>query len=299
MVVEYSIDVPCEPKRRFRLEGLFDRLRRLARVMGNTASGWEERTEARQAEFELRPLAFHCGKCPANYAARAFGCCGIVQAPISEDAEEWLIELLPETLRGKPSVEGPSPGQLEAVPRLARRLRELGVNGKALDERYRKGTLLQARRGAVQRYGFLFGAPALSTSQIFQLLFAGETVTPADAELLCRALGVWEDGETGDDGLPEVIFTQPPDDEDDTSILQLKQFFLALMHGCSLGVPVRTRIYQPPAPGANGNGSHPKGSRPAVRTSGENPRKRKSPAPDPAAGESAGEPDAGPDSGGP
>ena len=239
VLIEYTIEVECEPKRRLGVDGLFDRLRCLAGTMATDTPAPEETMAARRAEFQLRPLAFHCTRCPANHQGRAFGCFGMIQCPVSEEAEEWLIELLPETL--KPGKEAP---QVEYLQELIHRLRSFEITGKAVDDHHRTGSLIEARRGFGKRYGSILRPQVLTSSQLFQLLFLQERVEPADAELVCRALGVWEDGGIGDDGLPEVIFTQPADEDDDPSIGDLKHFLMALMVACSMEVGMRTRLHE-------------------------------------------------------
>jgi hypothetical protein len=242
MLIEYTIEATCEPKRRLGPEGLFDRLRCLARVLGADAPAAEEAAAGRKAEFELRPLAYHCNRCPANCAGRAFGCFGIVQGPLAEEAEEWLIGLLPETLKPGGSDTAASPEQVRQVRALLQRLQELGASGRLVDEQHRGTPLLEGKRPAERRYGPFYRRVRLTSSQLIELLFLRGTVEPADAELVCRALAVWEDGGEGEDGLPEAVFTQPADDEDDPSVAELKQYFLTLMVACSLDLAVRVRL---------------------------------------------------------
>jgi hypothetical protein len=42
-----------------------------------------------------------------------------------------------------------------------------------------------------------------------------------------------------EDGVPEMVFTQPRENEDDASVAQIKLFFYAAMIACSLDVPIR------------------------------------------------------------
>ncbi len=252
MLIEYTIEIPCDPKRRFTREGLFDRLRVLAGALGMPYSATGERAAAREVEYELRPLAFHCARCPASYNSRAYGCFGMVQGPLSSEGEEWLLGLLPESLQPRKKGAEPDPRAVYTRQLIAR-LAELGATGKLVDERYRPG-LLERRRPAQRRYGSMFRPVSVTSSQLLQVLLFSGVVAPLDAELAMRALGVWEDGERGEDGVPEVIFTQPADDEDDPTVADLKQFFMGLMVACSLNVAVRTRVAEAGAADPRGPG---------------------------------------------
>src|SRR5690349_21103299 len=136
MAIDYFLDLPCEPKRRLGADGLLERLRRLERLVpaGKGAAG---AGEALDVGFDLRPVAFHCGRCPGNHAGRQFGCFGSVHFPLSCEAEEWLVKLLPT----RKSFREPSPEdarQSEAARVLIQRLRELGIDGREVETRGRR-----------------------------------------------------------------------------------------------------------------------------------------------------------------
>src|SRR5687767_14557912 len=101
MVLDYMIDMPCEPKRRLGFEPMLAKLRLLARVRYAEGLTEDQAAEARQAMYDLQPLTFHCARCPANAAGQEFGCYGCVYEPVSLEAEEWLMDRLPETLSEK------------------------------------------------------------------------------------------------------------------------------------------------------------------------------------------------------
>src|SRR5690606_18251401 len=44
----------------------------------------------------LDEFAPHCVGCPANLAGKAYGCVGYINYPISNEAEIWLLEQLPD-----------------------------------------------------------------------------------------------------------------------------------------------------------------------------------------------------------
>lgn len=248
MRIEYAVELPCEPRRRFGEDGLRHRLRCLQQ--GRSALPGDPRAAAaRQATFELRPLAFHCTRCPANFLDHEFGCSGSIAVPLSPEAEEWLIGRLPSRLNGRGKPTPAEASRIEATRRLLEWLTEAGIDGLLVDTAYRKArSLVERRRPAERRYGPLFRRTRLTSSQLLHLLFLRERVHPPVAETVCRALGIWEDGGPGADGIPEVVFTEPVQEEDDESVADLKEFLFALMIACSLDVPLRTELVEEGAP---------------------------------------------------
>lgn len=233
--IDYTVDLPCEPRRTFGKQGLLDRLRSLhgssmsdEQIGGTIAAGME-------AEFELRPLAFHCLGCPANASRGSYGCYGSMRLPISAEAEEWLLQQLPRRLRPKKDSPDDVRRQMQATGRLIARLEALRITGKIIDERHRGGELLKRRRALRRKYGSWFRRSSLTTSQLLELLFLKERIRPEDAELACRALGVWEPGGKDEDGTPLVVFNAPAEDEDEESVAELKDFLLTLTLACSTG----------------------------------------------------------------
>lgn len=253
MAIDYTLELPCEPKRKLGLEGLSDRLRLLEDLQTELDLTPEQMASVREVVFELRPLAFHCSKCPANHRNREFGCFGRVETPLSEEAEDWILELLPPTLVPTEAESKEQRGQVQAAARLVERLKALEITGKTLDQRRptRKQpepgpeTLVEGRSGVGRSYGKLFRRSRLGTSPILELLLLRHTVSPADAELVCRALGIWVEGGEGEDGVSEMYFTQPIEGDDDPTVAQLKLFFYALMVACSLEVNVLTEFHLP------------------------------------------------------
>jgi hypothetical protein len=240
LAVDYLLEFSCEPKRRLGRERLLALLRRLARFRGEAAAWGEAAVQARDAEFELRPLAFHCVRCPANHAGREFGCFEALQLPLSGEAEEWLAELLPASLKGRESA--PDEAQQRAwVEKLLARLAELPIDGEQVERHRGPGRLLERRKPAARRYGSLFRPEVLTTGQLLALLLFGREVPPVLGELVCRALGVWLD-EKGEDGALEAVFNQPVEADDDPSVADLKQFLHALMVAASLDAPVGTEL---------------------------------------------------------
>ena len=239
MVIDYVIEFPCEPKRRLRSPGLLTLLRRIERSQDGQPVGKLEAAEAREAEFRLRPLAFHCARCPANHRGEAFGCYGRIQAPISAEAEEWLGSLLPVSLRPREECTYEQRAQILALQELLVYLREKPPSRKSTDALRVKEGLLERKRPVQRQYGTLFRPRLLTTALIISMLLPDERLFPALGELICRALGVWIDGGDADDGVPEVQFTTPVEPDDDPSVVDLKQFFHAILVACSVNASIR------------------------------------------------------------
>ncbi|MFN3650866.1 MAG: hypothetical protein ACK47B_14920 [Armatimonadota bacterium] len=245
--LEYVVALPCPPKRRFGVEGLRERLR-LCREAGDDA---ESARRALEAEFELRPLAFHCGRCPANHLGQEFGCYGELSEPLSAPAEEWLADLLPPSLKTRKSDSAELTAQVAAVRRLIEAFRAEGSDLEPVAA-LREAGVLERPQGVQRRYGWLWSRVEIGTDQLLALLLGRDQVLPADAERLLRALGAWTDGPRGPEGLPEAVFTLPPDPEDPADLVQLKQLFYALIVACSLEVAVAISRRELPAPRAPG-----------------------------------------------
>jgi hypothetical protein len=239
MVIDYVIEFPCEPKRRLRSPGILTLLRRIERCQGGVAVGKLEAAEAREADFRLRPLAFHCARCPANHRTESFGCFGRIQGPISTEAEEWLGSLLPASLKPREESTFEQRVQLKALEELLAYLEERPVSRKVVEQQRAREGLLERKRPLQRQYGTLFRSRILTTGQLVAMLIQEERLLPQVGELVCRALGVWLDGDDADDGIPEVQFTTPPEPDDHPSIVDLKQFFHAILVACSVNAPVR------------------------------------------------------------
>lgn len=246
MVIDYVVEFPCAPKRRLQVPGLLTLLRRIERCQTGRPNSKLEAAEAREAEFRVRPLAFHCARCPANHRGEAFGCYGRIYSPISSEGEEWLGELLPVSLKTREETTSEQRSQLTALDELFSYLEQKPVSRKAAEQQRTKQGLLERKRPIVRQYGLLFRPRPLSTSQLLVLLIAGERLRPEVGELICRALGVWVDGGDADDGTPEVQFTTPVESDDDPSVVDLKQYLLAIMVASSVNAPIRLIVDEEP-----------------------------------------------------
>jgi hypothetical protein len=246
VAIDYTVDLDCEPKRRFGLGGLAERLSLVEKIQSAGGASREQTSLLREVMFELGPVGFHCMRCPANHREQEFGCYGRVDTPISAEAEEWLMSLLPTSLTRPDPNTAEMRAQAEFVPALLDQMEAMQIPLRALDERRsarKSGAAeLERKKQLTHTYGRLLKKRRISSDQLVYLLLYGGSIQPEAAEILCRALGIWQEGGLGEDGVPEVAFTQPLDSDDDGSIAQLKLLFYALMVACSLGVAVLTGV---------------------------------------------------------
>jgi len=259
MAIDYTLELNCDPKRRFGRGGLAERLRFLEALQNELALTREQEAGVREVVFELRPVAFHCSRCPANHRSREFGCFGRVETPVSAEAEEWLAELLPLALTPPPEAPPEQRAQAAAARRLVTELDSAGITGRRWDDRRSPGPegLAERRQPLWRKWGSPFRRQRVGSGQLLEALLLRPSISPGLAETLLRALGVWQDGGDGEDGTPEVYFTTPIEGDDDPSVAQLKLLFLALLTACSLGVAVSTE------PEPEGAAARPSGAAPA------------------------------------
>lgn len=240
-VLEYFLELPCEPRRRFGTEGLLDRLRVVERLEDPFRLGPGVVDAARQATFDLRPYSFHCTRCPANLRDREFSCQGRVELPLSADAESWLMAQLPVRVRGKKlSPEAQERGRRAVA--LAELLAAREIRGRGLEAERPLGALVESPKGVRRRWGLPLAGVSISSSQLLEALFLSDQLDPELVETLLRGLGFWLDGEPGPDGSPEVVFTQPEEERDLPAVRELKRYLLAALVACSLDLPLRTRL---------------------------------------------------------
>lgn len=238
MVIDYVIELPCEPKRRLRPPGILTLLRRVERAHSRHADD-QTIAAAREASFRLRPLEFHCKRCPASHADAPFSCHGRVRAPLTPAVDDWLLAQLPPSLTAREDWSVEQRLQLKSFRLLLDYVERQPVTGNTADQERRPGGLFERRKPRRRAYGSVFRRRLLSTSQLLELLFLGDRVSPEVGELVCRSLGVWVDGGDGDDGLPEVIFNTEEDPNDDASVVDLKQYLYSLMIASSLDASVK------------------------------------------------------------
>ncbi len=263
MAIDYVVDLGCVPKSTLSTMGILDRLKareranqviRLFRENGDqrppsemgfeftrTSATGEEETrvivvqELLDEAIALEPLAHHCAGCPANVIGAPFGCMSFIQYPISLAAERWLLDRLP-------GIDEPIIWLL-----LKQGVVELGYDG-ALVAPLRSNSAIFEEPKLPGRDMIEF---LLNSNQVFQMLFLTGHIQPSHAGVLLLLFGaIRRDLEAHQVVLimnrsltPEQVerdfpFLLPPDDADDHTIQQLKQFFFALYRAYVLNVPV-------------------------------------------------------------
>lgn len=261
MAIDYVVDLGCVPKSTLGTMGILDRLKareraqqviRLFRENGDqrppsemgfeftrTAANGDEETRVivvqsllDEAEA-LEPLAQHCIGCPANVVNAAFGCMNFIQYPISLAAERWLLDRLP-------GIDEPIIWLL-----LKQGVIELGYDGTMVAPlRSNPAIFEEAKLPGRDMVEFL-----LTGDQVFQMLFLTGHIQPLHAGVLLLLFGaIRRDLEAHQVVLimnrsltPEQIerdfpFLMQPDDADDPTVRELKQFFGALYRAYVLGV---------------------------------------------------------------
>lgn len=194
----------------------------------------------------------HQARCPScTLLDEPYGCVGLVPAPLSADAERWLVERLPEDIEGLP-------GFL-----LRKAIAEYGYTGE-LAGRLRQTGILAPRGGYTRHYGPFFRRFTVSTDQVIEELFCAGDVEPAHALAVLVHLGLLTvDGKAPasmDDGplLGEVVGEVPArrartactvtlEEGDDPSLVGLKRYLRALWAGFVLDATVR--VFGPELPG--------------------------------------------------
>ena len=180
--------------------------------------------------------AGHRDDCPTcRLLNEDLACVGILTAPIATHAEEWLAARLP--------------AKLESLPGLLLTRQLLAGNIKGTGTRaLRKLCLFEAPGPFVRHWGPFFRRITITTDQILEEMFMAGDVQPAHAlGLLVHLGGIAVDGAVPDqpaDGarLAEVIervdarrdrtrSTVVIDQEDTSSVLELKRFLRALYAG--------------------------------------------------------------------
>jgi hypothetical protein len=116
----------------------------------------------------------HCEKCPANIAARPFGCIAKINYPLRRESEEWLLSRLTGDMK--------DPNLLL----LFRFLSEVGVDGRPAEEL--RPRLFELKEPVVRRWGLPSDQKQVTSSQIIQLLVFGSHIVPQQAALYTKLL---------------------------------------------------------------------------------------------------------------
>lgn len=261
MAIDYIVDYGCVPKQTLGTEGILERLKGRARAeaiiglyrksgdrrppsemgfeLSRTNAQGEEETKVivvqslLDAAAELDPLEHYCVGCPANAADRPFGCMNFVQYPLSAAAEVWLLKQLP-------SPDEPLPWLL-----LRQTMTEMGYTGAPTAPLRATGSYFADANGFARDLGEF----QVTTNQVFEMMFMLGHILPAHAgALLLFFNAIPRNGEADDLTLildrllptdelrTRYPFQHAPDDADDATTAELKQFLFGLWHAWSLNV---------------------------------------------------------------
>jgi hypothetical protein len=263
MAIDYVVDYTCVPKETLGTQGILERLKGRARAqaviqlfrkngdqrppseMGfeftrSTPDGSEEThvivvQELLDHAAALEPLAHHCIGCPANVRGEAFGCVNFIQYPISAKAEIWLLKQLPMP-------DEPLPWLL-----LKQTVEEMGYTGASVEPLRASGVYFVDAKGFSRDLGEI----RVTTNQIFEMMFLLGPIQPAHAGVLLMFLNAIPRNEDASH-ITEILnralppdelrarypFTMRPDEKDDSTIQEFKDFLKALYHAWSLNVLV-------------------------------------------------------------
>ena len=127
----------------------------------------------------LQDLDDDCRGCPANVSGRGLGCIGKIHAPITAEAERWLLARLPDDAKDA------------GLLRLIRYLAERGIDGAAVDAQRGRSRLFELKAPAVRTWGGWLGPRlVVSSSQLLQMLALGGPISVERARLLARLQGL-------------------------------------------------------------------------------------------------------------
>ncbi len=259
MAIDYTIGYDCVPKQTFGADGILDRLKGKERAesviqlfrrngddrppseMGfeftrSTPDGQEEtRVIVVQTLLdragELDAVTHHCEGCPANRTGQPFGCNGFIQYPISSAAEKWLLDRMPV------------PDDTLVWMLLRQGVKEFNYNGSSVEPmRAASNTYFESQTPESRRLGQLL----LNADQLFEMIFAVGSIQPNHGALLLLFAHAIPRTVEADDIMnitpppPDLETKHPfllkPEDTDDRTISEFKQFFRALYMAWKLNV---------------------------------------------------------------
>lgn len=267
MGIDYVIHHTCDPKAYFSTEGILERLKARDRanavirryrdqgeahrpdqidfeILRRAADGSEvtERVNAaaliEQGE-ELDRWGNHCTDCPANRLGTPFGCVGYINYPISNAAEIWLLQRLPNP-------------ETSLLPYLMmdRGMKLLGYTGEhARHLRDQVGIYFENPDTLGRKYHETF---MMTADQVFEMMFMVGPIQPSHAAMLLILFeGIERDNLDADDivRLSSTTAERTPDfaiptcklegdTTGDVSTRDLKAFFRALHWAYKLNVPL-------------------------------------------------------------
>lgn len=266
MAIDYVVNYLCEPKDQLTTQGILARLkgrdqaRRIIKLyrdagddrppseMGfeltrSAADGTEETETVRvsqilEASAQLDPLASHCEGCPANLRDEPFGCFGVINYPLSDHAERWLLLQLP------------LPEQAPLIwTLLQQNLRDLNARSKQVQDIRESGTYFESALNPRRKLGEI----AISGNNLFYFLFMQGHVSPSRAAMTLLIFdAIPRNLDAGDifklapapkDAAERFPFQLQPDPElDDASVRDLKAFFRAMYTAWRLNVDLQLDV---------------------------------------------------------
>src|SRR5262249_8370605 len=127
----------------------------------------------------LEPERGHCAACPANGDSPGVGCYKSIPYPIPEEAEAWLLRLLPDDLSS-------TAGQL-----LQRAVADsVAAGATAAGMRDDGDTFFESRQALSVTWGEGDGAFEIDSDQIFHMLFHVGHLGSTHALMVCLFFGV-------------------------------------------------------------------------------------------------------------
>ena len=218
MGIDYVVGLECEPKEAIGIEeivGMVKARSRAETILGMARQQGDARP-AHQITFQIQlyrngeitaedvsvqtlldqaaTLDDHvvaCRECPANRdSPTGYGCYKSISYPIEPDTENWLLSRLPAALD-----ETNGAGYL-----LARALEDFGWDGaQAAEMRSQGERFFRMREAPVRQWP---NGIAISSDQLFHMMFHVGHLNPDHSKLLCMFFGLLQIGDT-----------EPPDDD--------------------------------------------------------------------------------------
>lgn len=206
MGIDYVLDLPCTPKQQLGVDGLVELVKARSRadtVLEMVRRDGDARTPD-QIQFEvvlqtpdgsksqtvsvkdlidqsapLEALRSHCAGCPANGDSPGFGCYHSIPYPIPEEAEGWLLGLLPDDIES-------TAGQL-----LVRAIADFDWDGAhAAGMREQGDTFFESDQALGVAWGEGESGIEVDTNQLFHMLFHVGHLEATHAFMACLFFGV-------------------------------------------------------------------------------------------------------------
>lgn len=206
MGIDYVLDLACTPKQQLGVDVLVELVKSKTRadavlemvrkdgdgrtpdqiqfeVVLQTPDGTKSETVSVQTLIDqavpLEPLRAHCAGCPANGDSPGFGCYRSIPYPIPEEAEAWLLGLLPDDIES-------TAGQL-----LVRAVDDFDWDGEhAAGMREQDDTFFESSQALAVSWGEGEHAIEIDSNQIFHMLFHVGHLGATHAFMVCLFFGV-------------------------------------------------------------------------------------------------------------